>query len=350
VATLLNLRRALRNGTVSIEHSLAFRDRETLFIPQPLWEERRRAHYRRLSLPTDPKAFLEPLAERARPACHRLVPQANLFTRSLVEPNEFSSRELVAARAIACKGPSWFGFGHRDPGRRSGKRFSVSDARSNHILELACLEHVQRALRGARKERRFEREESQAERASGIVSRTRTRPGTTRCGPTICSAGIRSPLEVCQASSCFSRIHFSTISGDSSSRVAACARSRTAASLVTRSEIRNRLRASGTRSCELVIFASAGRLWPADYVPYHLTLRSAERLIEESGLRCLPGVRRASLLSLHGGSRACATATRAFGGYDSWLSALLWLARWRLRTPTKQPWCDEAAWKSGGLS
>jgi Domain of unknown function (DUF4158) len=48
--------------TVSIEHSLAFRDRETLFIPQPLWEERRRAHYRRLSLPTDPKAFLEPLA------------------------------------------------------------------------------------------------------------------------------------------------------------------------------------------------------------------------------------------------------------------------------------------------
>jgi TnpA family transposase len=65
VATLLNLRRALRNGTVSIEHSLAFRDRETLFIPQPLWEKRRRAHYRRLSLPTDPQAFLEPLVERA---------------------------------------------------------------------------------------------------------------------------------------------------------------------------------------------------------------------------------------------------------------------------------------------
>jgi hypothetical protein len=34
VATLLDLRRAVRNSTVWIEHSLAFRSRETLFIPQ----------------------------------------------------------------------------------------------------------------------------------------------------------------------------------------------------------------------------------------------------------------------------------------------------------------------------
>ena len=40
VATLLNLRRALRNGTVWIEHSLAFRSREKLFIPH---HRRRRA-------------------------------------------------------------------------------------------------------------------------------------------------------------------------------------------------------------------------------------------------------------------------------------------------------------------
>ena len=33
VATLLNLRRALRNGTLWIDHSLAFRSREQLFIP-----------------------------------------------------------------------------------------------------------------------------------------------------------------------------------------------------------------------------------------------------------------------------------------------------------------------------
>jgi len=163
----------------------------------------------------------------------------------------------------------------------------VSDARSNHILELACLEHVQRALRGARKERRFEREEvpGRARVRDRFEDSHEARYHPMRSYNLL--RRIRSPLEVCQASSCFSRIHFSTISGDSSSRVAACARSRTAASLVTRSEIRNRLRASGTRSCELVIFASAGRLWPADYVPYHLTLRSAERLIEESGLPLL---------------------------------------------------------------
>jgi hypothetical protein len=43
VTTLLDLRRALRNGTVWVEHSLASRSRETLFIPQRQWEERRRA-------------------------------------------------------------------------------------------------------------------------------------------------------------------------------------------------------------------------------------------------------------------------------------------------------------------
>jgi hypothetical protein len=66
VGTLLNLRRALRNGTVWIEHSLAFRSRETLFIAPVLWQQSRRAHYRRLSLPVDPAVFLDPLAERAQ--------------------------------------------------------------------------------------------------------------------------------------------------------------------------------------------------------------------------------------------------------------------------------------------
>jgi TnpA family transposase len=66
VGTLLNLRRALRNGTVWIDHSLAFRSRQTLFIAPAQWQLSRRAHFRRLSLPTDPATFLEPLAERAR--------------------------------------------------------------------------------------------------------------------------------------------------------------------------------------------------------------------------------------------------------------------------------------------
>jgi TnpA family transposase len=65
VATLLALRRALRNGTVWIDHSLAFRSRERLFIPPDRWAAQRRPYFRRLGLPTDPAVFLEPLVERA---------------------------------------------------------------------------------------------------------------------------------------------------------------------------------------------------------------------------------------------------------------------------------------------
>jgi TnpA family transposase len=66
VATLLSLRRALRNGTVWIDHSLAFRSRERLFIPAAIWQRERGSYYRRLALPKQAQAFLEPLIERAR--------------------------------------------------------------------------------------------------------------------------------------------------------------------------------------------------------------------------------------------------------------------------------------------
>ena len=66
VGTLLNLRRVLRNGSVWIDHSLSFRSCETLFIPAARWQTTRRAYYRRLHLPQDPVAFLEPLIERAK--------------------------------------------------------------------------------------------------------------------------------------------------------------------------------------------------------------------------------------------------------------------------------------------
>ncbi len=76
VATLLDLRRALRNGTVWIEHSLGFRSRERLFIPTESWRSQRRAHYRRLTLPQEPAAFLEPLTERAEAALQALATAA----------------------------------------------------------------------------------------------------------------------------------------------------------------------------------------------------------------------------------------------------------------------------------
>jgi Tn3 transposase DDE domain/Domain of unknown function (DUF4158) len=66
VATLLTLRRALRNGTVWIDHSLAFRSRERLFIPPQRWEKERNAYYQRLSLPKRADSYLKPLIERAK--------------------------------------------------------------------------------------------------------------------------------------------------------------------------------------------------------------------------------------------------------------------------------------------
>ena len=49
-----------------IDHSLAFRSRERLFIPAERWAKERNAYYRRLSLPKRAESYLEPLIERAQ--------------------------------------------------------------------------------------------------------------------------------------------------------------------------------------------------------------------------------------------------------------------------------------------
>jgi len=66
VATLLALRRALRNGTEWVDHSLAFRSRERLFIPAAISQRERGLYYRRLSLSERTEVYLEPLIERAQ--------------------------------------------------------------------------------------------------------------------------------------------------------------------------------------------------------------------------------------------------------------------------------------------
>lgn len=66
VATLSALRRAVRNGSVWIEHSLSFRSREQLFLPATVWKAQARRHYTRLKLPSKAAAFLDPLLERVR--------------------------------------------------------------------------------------------------------------------------------------------------------------------------------------------------------------------------------------------------------------------------------------------
>jgi TnpA family transposase len=66
VATLFALRRALRNGSIWIEHSLTFRGRERLIIPDERWKIEARRHYARLQLPAKAADFLAPLLERVR--------------------------------------------------------------------------------------------------------------------------------------------------------------------------------------------------------------------------------------------------------------------------------------------
>ena len=66
VATLFALRRSVRNGSIWIEHSLTFRGRERLFFPAERWQAEAKRHYARLSLPTKPAEFLEPLLVRVR--------------------------------------------------------------------------------------------------------------------------------------------------------------------------------------------------------------------------------------------------------------------------------------------
>ena len=54
----------MRNGSIWIEHSLSFRGRERLFIPQERWAVEARRHYARLQLPAKAAPFLAPLLER----------------------------------------------------------------------------------------------------------------------------------------------------------------------------------------------------------------------------------------------------------------------------------------------
>lgn len=76
VGTLLGLRRALRNGSVWIEHSLGFRSRE-LFIPEKRWATESRRHYRRLSLPSSGAQFLAPVLERLKSGLQAIASAAD---------------------------------------------------------------------------------------------------------------------------------------------------------------------------------------------------------------------------------------------------------------------------------
>ena len=59
--TLFGLRVALRNGSVFLEHSFAFRSQATLLIAKEEWQAKRNHFYGHLKLPQDAKVFLGPV-------------------------------------------------------------------------------------------------------------------------------------------------------------------------------------------------------------------------------------------------------------------------------------------------
>ena len=64
VATLFSLRRAVRNGSVWVGHSLVFRGRARLLFTPERWAAESKRHYARLDLPTKASTFLAPLLAR----------------------------------------------------------------------------------------------------------------------------------------------------------------------------------------------------------------------------------------------------------------------------------------------
>jgi TnpA family transposase len=60
-ATLMTLKRALRNRSVSVDHSLSYRAPEDKLIPQKLWQRDRGRFIRDLKLPASSEKYLQPL-------------------------------------------------------------------------------------------------------------------------------------------------------------------------------------------------------------------------------------------------------------------------------------------------
>jgi hypothetical protein len=73
-AVLLGLRRALRNGSLWIAHSLNFCSRKQLLIPEERWTVESRRHYSQLALPARGGQFLVPLLKRLKSGFEAVAP------------------------------------------------------------------------------------------------------------------------------------------------------------------------------------------------------------------------------------------------------------------------------------
>ena len=54
----------MKNGSISVEYSFAYRSRESLLMPLEEWEKNKGKYYKALSLPRSAEKFLANLNER----------------------------------------------------------------------------------------------------------------------------------------------------------------------------------------------------------------------------------------------------------------------------------------------
>ena len=60
-STLYMLRRSLKNGSISIEYSFAYRSRESMLMPLEEWQKNKGKYYKALGLTRSPEKFLDKL-------------------------------------------------------------------------------------------------------------------------------------------------------------------------------------------------------------------------------------------------------------------------------------------------
>lgn len=76
-ATLFKLRMSLRNGSIFVSHSFAFRGHAALLISDEEWAASRNTHYGHLKLPQDASAFLRPIREQLQQRIEQLAKAAS---------------------------------------------------------------------------------------------------------------------------------------------------------------------------------------------------------------------------------------------------------------------------------
>ena len=108
MSTLLELRKGFRRGSVWVDYSDTYRDRDHLLISAEAWERQRKRHYDLLRLPMDVDRYLDPLIKAAEQGL-KAVAKAQAEGLLDIKDNDISldrleaepdSAEVIAARNL----------------------------------------------------------------------------------------------------------------------------------------------------------------------------------------------------------------------------------------------------------